>query len=543
MKNVVKLFTVVLVVAIVCAFAACKGSQGESGRSAEYIVVTFNLDGGEIEGRKTNPSFKVLAGGPIQKPSEDPAKEKIWTEDETAIDTVAGLYRTTASGKISHTFAGWYNGNTPWAFNFDTSSSDIILTARWSEPESIPEVPVNNITSAIEYIAAHPGTYRMRLNSSTNATLSLAGGLSIPSGGHLILEGAPGVVTLNRSAVGGPLFTLNKPFSNLTIGSNIKLAGNNAVGGTYGYSVVRVESNAGFNMEGNSEISGNTNIYYVNDYSASAVFVDGGTFTMKGTALITNNNSTSYTTITLAPAPTGGVLPTGAWYGGTVILNGGGTFNMDGGRITSNTAYAGRGIAVNVINGKFTMGGGEISSNTAGTNSTYTAAVFIAGNNNTNASARFEMSGGSITGSATTGTNPVRHDVLVFNTATAGSAGSITLSGAPTIGQLTLNAANATSTTFITIAYPGMLGSANITLNLRGEVGGAASPNGVFAFWTNGTRILQSGSGYSVKQDDVSKFVFNDASSNMYGSGVAALDTSTMIPDNWSISNTGLLVR
>ena len=92
----------------------------------------------------------------------------------------------------------------------------------------------------------------------------------------------------------------------------------------------------------------------------------------------------------------GKVKHTGDGSGSGVRVEGGGTFNMNGGTITGNKAETGGGVYV--VNGTFTMNGGTISGNTA--NSTdggvgvYTTDV--------SSTATFTMNGGTISGNNAT---------------------------------------------------------------------------------------------------------------------------------------------
>ena len=533
MKNVFRLSGIALAVALACIFAACVGPEGPqgpaggAGNSAEYVTVTFNPDGGEIDGKKGLLTQGLVKGGWAQQP-KDPSKE---ADDEW---WVPGMHRSTADGKISYAFAGWYLGDsdTPWAFNHDAVTKNITLKARWTDPVLINEVPVNDLLNAISYAASHSGTYLMLLKHDTNAFLMSSGTLTLTApqtvDGHLIIA-ATGPVTIRRSttttpdaltaAATGLLFTLNQSSGNLTIGDNITL---NGLAGTTTASrpVIRVENGASFIMDKNSVITGNTNTVYADDaafrtgFGASAVYVNGGTFTMKKGSI---NGNSSTAGLYLIPPAAGGAG--GAAAGGAVVLNGG-SFTMEDGTITNNTTSGNRVAGVNVLSGRFTMRGGNITGNNIttayGNNNDNTGGVFVAAN----ANARFLMEGGSITGNAPGTPNTARQDVFVDRVATA--SGSITLSKDADIGSLTLTANAANQTTFITIISPGLSSGGNITLHLRG----------LPASWPNNTVILQ---GTSLRPNDVARFKL--------GQNYDATVGSTPIPATWSINNSGRLVR
>ena len=88
-------------------------------------------------------------------------------------------------------------------------------------------------------------------------------------------------------------------------------------------------------------IDGNKDVYLSN--TSSIVFVDGGKFTLKDGAILTNNG--------------------GSYSDSSVYLNNG-TFAMTGGEISGNAAFAGGGVYIGPSS-EFSMLGGEISGNTA----------------------------------------------------------------------------------------------------------------------------------------------------------------------------------
>ena len=137
---------------------------------------------------------------------------------------------------------------------------------------------------------------------------------------------------------------------------------------------------------------------------------DGGNFTLAGGGILTNNT---------------------ADYGGGVYVGSGGTFTMSGGILTNNTADYGGGVYVHydtsdtgggvcMFGGTFTMSGGKISSNTADDGGgvymfggTFTMSDNAAISGNTadyggggvyvSVGSTFEMSGGTISGNAASG--------------------------------------------------------------------------------------------------------------------------------------------
>ena len=550
MKNVAKLFTVVLVVVIVCAFAACKGAQGVEGKSAQYIVVTFDMDGGEMAGDSSAFAYKVLAGGPIPPPVENPTRR---VKPEDNFDPIPGLYRATDDGTISHTFDGWYHNGARWDFNRKFSESDIIFKAGWNNPAPIVEVSANDIERAFTYVSAHSGTFLMLLGSFRNPenpdaalnpttftrNFAVAQTISAP-GGHLFIEAnVPATIsaTINATVASatGHIFTLNQYNSSVTIGKNVSLQG----AANSNRPVVRVENGASFTMNEGSRIFGNTNQLYADyyafraGYGASAVYLSDGTFTMNGGTIgelptVTGGGNVSSGVSSLGYGGTQYELPGNAYCGGAVILNNGSRFTMNDGLIKGNSSTFNRTTAVNVANGTFAMNGGSITGNSSAVNGYYSAAVYVNSYNN----AQFEMTGGSI--SNNTNNTGVRHDVFIHNYTTVGS-GKITLSEKATIGVLTINAANINNTAFITIAHPGFTEGAISTLNLRGEDAATATVTGWWYKTTNTPVIVRGANNYTLRGTDLEKF----ASVNFLGNGGASqlIAPATGTQYGWQLGN------
>lgn len=129
-------------------------------------------------------------------------------------------------------------------------------------------------------------------------------------------------------------------------------------------SVVFIQNQGTFRMEGKASVTGNTNS------SFGGVYINGGTFIMQDNASVSGNISTND--------------------GGGIFINGG-TFTMQGGTVSDNTAGWGGGVFLN--KGTFTMQGGSVSSNTATSNENNGGGggVFVGMNT-------FTMEGGTISG-------------------------------------------------------------------------------------------------------------------------------------------------
>jgi hypothetical protein len=223
-----------------------------------------------------------------------------------------------------------------------------------------PDAPLS-LTQLLENIAAESGdkNYTITLNDSESIGPQMLdySGRNV----NITLNGgaAEKTVSLNSS---GSLFTVDNNVT-LTLGNNVTLQGrsNNTD------SLVVVKSGGELIMNDGSKIT--ENIISSSSYSpysnGGGVFVDNyGTFEMNG-GEISNNT-----------AP----------YGGGVEVAQSGTFRMSGGTISNNRADNNGGAAE--VYGRFEMSGGTINGNTAGN---LGGGVFVVSNNG-----MFTISGGII---------------------------------------------------------------------------------------------------------------------------------------------------
>jgi hypothetical protein len=172
-------------------------------------------------------------------------------------------------------------------------------------------------------------------------------------------KGSERTVTLSGFTVGEGV--------TLILDSNITLQGRHN-----SMSLVFVKSGGTLVMNRGAKISGNTNI---NDDGGGVTVWDGGTFIMNGGTISGNS----------------------ARKGGGVYVGDGGTFTMSDGTISGNTgasANTGGGVYVG-DGGTFTMRGGTISGNTA---SNEGGGVFVFVYWDTNRRGTFTMEGGTISG-------------------------------------------------------------------------------------------------------------------------------------------------
>ena len=244
------------------------------------------------------------------------------------------------------------------------------------------KIGLQNLAASLSWISANSVTgddFYIVLGedeSSAPVTLNYSGKTV-----GITLMGSGGEKTITLSAK-GKLFTMNSDVT-LTLGENITLQGMSANNN----SLVHVNSgklilNAGAKITGNTT-SGN---YY---NRGGGVYVSMGTFTMNGGTISGNTASSSNSN-------------TGQG-GGGVYVDTGGTFIMNGGKITGNTASGSdsvRGYGGGVfIYGDFTMNDGEISGNTASSyKSGFGGGISVLGGT-------FTMNGGTISGNTASGSS------------------------------------------------------------------------------------------------------------------------------------------
>jgi len=181
-----------------------------------------------------------------------------------------------------------------------------------------------------------------------------------------------------------------------------------------------------------------------------------------------------------------------------VLVQSGATFVMEGNsRITGNTNNSNPGLptwqasAVMVQTGaKFVMTGGTIDLNHCVANFPFSAAVIIL--SNSAAETELDMSGGTITGNTTPGTdtNASWSNADVYIDTINGSS-KFNLSNTATIGTLTLHAGTATRNAYINLDVP-FTGSIN-RLNLRSQENSLATST---SWWVD-RQIVNASSGFN----------------------------------------------
>jgi len=323
------------------------------------------------------------------------------TVDSGTVIILPGEGAMIYSGKM---FDGWNtqaNGNgTNYAEGAPyTVNANIILYAKWINlPIETPGATLADKLTWLETNAASNNTYIITLNYDEGIGPKT---LSYSNRSNITLRIKNTVMRTISLSSNGTLFEVGSGVT-LILDSNITLQGrNNSISdGSETYGLVRVNSNGTLIMNAGTKITGNTN----NSPSLSCyvlgggVSVTGGTFTMNGGEISGNtaSNSSSYYNSSYNA------------YGGGVYVNSGGTFTMNDGKISGNTTsafgynysdykYGGGGVYVG--NGTFTMNGGEISGNTVYSAYSYSYPVYVYGGGVYVNRGKFTKNGGTIYGS------------------------------------------------------------------------------------------------------------------------------------------------
>jgi uncharacterized repeat protein (TIGR02543 family) len=238
--------------------------------------------------------------------------------------------------KSGYVFGGWYTAANGGGTAFTAStvvSGNITVYAQWTIALSL-----NDALAWISTNATEGGAYTVTLTRDETIapkTLSYSG-----KNVSVTIKGDAAKRTVNLSS-NGALFTVESGVT-LTLDNNIVLRGrsdNNT-------SLVRVNDGGKLVMNAGSEISGNNT---ANSSGGGVAILSSGTFTMNGGTISDNTaSSSSYPYYSYG----GGVLAAGA------------LFTMSGGTISGNTASF-RGGGVCLYAGTFTMSGGIISGNSA----------------------------------------------------------------------------------------------------------------------------------------------------------------------------------
>ena len=347
------------------------GSVTLYARWVAVFIVTFNANGGI--GTVPTPRTVTVGSSIILPDGEELSKSMFiftgWTkaDDAGTAFNVGSLFTPTNNITL---YARWdFTGIVPgatlvaqldWLRTYAQSGGDYIVELTGDEsiaPQVLSFGARNNITINIR------GNEIMRtIDLSANGSL-----FTVDSGVTLVLDS--NVTLQGRNANDSPLVQVNSGGA-LTITTGVRITGNTNASPSGGG--VRIDGDGILTMYG-GEISDNHNTSTVNivDNGGGGVNVAfGGAFDMHGGMIFGNTarrgGGVNIVTNGAFTMHMGEIYGNIADQGGGVNISGG-TFNMYGGVIHSNTATNNEGGGVSVFhnNAFFTMHGGEIIGNTA----------------------------------------------------------------------------------------------------------------------------------------------------------------------------------
>lgn len=363
----------------------------------------------------------------------------------TGVVTVTLEFRSTAGSittRSTATNAGLYIGNASTAKSGITSLSDAL--------------------ALIAANAVQNGKYRYVLGgdiTSQDPIVLDTTAFNSKTGVEITLAGASSERTIQLASAGGQLFTVSG--GTLRLDANITLKGitNNTPASAAGGVLILVETGGTLIMEANSKIKDNTSTQ-AGDLAGSGVMVRGeAAFIMEGGEISgnSNNNNGAVRVASVGAGHTTGI-PQFTMKGGEIKNNTGnygcgvsvtnnGVFTMTGGLITLNNygSYTGGQGGGVYIGGTFNMEGGEISDNTAKTG----GGVFVNGGT-------FNMTDGVIKANTVNGTG-----------GTAGYGGGVNVRPGATFYKTggTINGVNAGSQPNVITGNPGNRGAAVAVFN------------------------------------------------------------------------------
>lgn len=455
------LFGIAIILAIVLTvFTACPPDAED-----ETFTVSFDSDGGTSVATET-----VVKGKTSVNIKTDPVKdEALYSEALASLPATEGLYK---KGKITYTFAGWFDASgTQWDSTMPITS-DLSLKAKWDKTSGWDEVTIpTTVTGTIvektfKYLndkdaagkSKVAGAYTLFLKSNVNSGANTLDASEVDL--TIIGLDSERKITLSGTApIKGTLFTVGKAANSgstadlaaadsssikLTLGDKVTLVGSDANDSA----LVQVKNKAVFTMETGSKVTGNKS-------SADS----SGTGSSKG------QGAAVYIGVSRVTVDLGGVAGEG------------GTFNLRGGEISGNGATA--------------------SSND----------YRVVGGLYADSSAVINLESGKIKDNTINSTASPTKNVYVTNSVI------LTVKGGVDIPDITLNSrgtlpSEGTTVLAGSIIISGAFKTADpaITLHLRGEeVLTSAIDTTGFSYWKDRV-LLKAATGYTIVADDVAKF-------------------------------------
>jgi hypothetical protein len=365
----------------------------------------------------------------------------------------------------------------------ESDKSPVASATTPSMPDQV-QVPDTSISGALSWLrtnAESGGAYTVEVDSDGSigpAELSYNNKTNIT----ITIKGSGSNRTIALTNRTDSLFTVDTGIT-LVLGPNITLTGieNNIK------ALVQVKKGAKLVMQEGAKITGNTYDYF--NSRGGGVFV-AGTFTMEGGEISGNTAKTS----------------TRSAYGGGVYVDDSATFVMNGGKISGNTVSSSSGSSTTAspaspfgggvyIRGGavFIMNGGEISGNSV--NSGVESAAYGGG---VSTDGIFTMNGGKISGNRVTASRTSAYGGGIY------TASAFTMKG----GEISDNRAASTSPQFI--ACGGGIYVAGVFLMSGGKISGNTANATVTAaygggIYTENTFMLEDGeiSGNTVSSSSV----------------------------------------
>ena len=252
------------------------------------------------------------------------------------------------------------NSNASGGTTSATPSAPMATATPVEPPITGTVVPGNSLAEKLAWLnrsAESHNTYIIEVTANENIaphTFEYRGAINIT----VVLRGVGANRTIRLSS-NGTMFTVSENVT-FILDNNITLQGHNGNNG----SMVRVEGGT-FMMRTGSTITGNINTSTV--YSGGGVYVAWGTFELNG-GTISGNTASRGGGVYVDNYRNTVTMNAGTISNNTASRDGGGVFvnnqifTMNGGTISGNTANQGGGV---YGDGSFTMGGGTISGNTA----------------------------------------------------------------------------------------------------------------------------------------------------------------------------------
>jgi hypothetical protein len=437
-----------------------------------YINGTFTMSGTAVVKQEVylENGKQITVSGALMPPGGVSAEIRLATpNNNTEVVKGAGSYSLTfddvSKFKLSHSGMGFsYDSESNTATLADGSSGS--TQASYSNGGTPLYGGLKEIIGYAAGTAAAPAV----ISLANDMTLANGDNISLASGQHIKLTVTDGKTkTVERgNGNSGSLFTIQSGASLTLEGSGSGILTLDGKDLPVGEPLVAV---SGGTLTMGSGVKLANNKKNSNGDSGGVWVFNSGTFTMNGGEISGNTAEHG-----------GGGVSVGRY------MQGSGTFTMNGGTISDNTAGGGGGVQVS-SGSTFTMNSGEISNNKAAANDGKGGGVFINGN-------LFVMNGGKISNNTCNSTSEGGGGVFVNN------GSEFQMDG----GEISGNTAkNNGGGVFVNI------GSAKFTMTSGTISGNTANSQGGGVYQSGGTFTMSDGTIYGSNADDLSNTASNGA--------------------------------